>query len=563
MNYQQQYPEKRRFYDKLQKIVVIRIFLLLFVSVFLFLLTQYGVTAISYTINAYNHLTQLERSMLTLDQAVYSLLDQEYTSEQASILLLEPENLQARANLERLKWQFQERQEVAFDFYLLEEQGNLKYHSFLSDEIGLERLSYTRAICNNAKNDDKDQFYRAIYTDTDSFSDIMYVKTILSGDEISGYLVIFLSGRYWNDTLSQENYDGVITDLNGTVLYASKLSLSTPTKHFFGPSFGVLNSQNSRFWVVSKELEDYSAIIYSLVYYPANPGLVFGLLSLLAMSLCWLSMAKWISKTMADHTASSVENLVKELRIISAGELEYQFSTDYQDELGEVTRQISIMLNNIMELNQKNTDLIQLNALIEMEQLTAQMNPHFLYNTLELIRNLVTLDAARSEEILIKLTKILRYSVDSTEKEVTLRRDLDYIDGYLEIQSCRFGDRFQWNLNIDPSAMDCHIPKLLLQPLIENSIKYGFMKKMNILVEITIALVGENLEISVSDDGCGMEQTEVETLKKVLNTDNNQAMSIGLRNLSRRLYLRYKDKSRMDIYNQEGVGFTVYITIEQ
>lgn len=198
-----------------------------------------------------------------------------------------------------------------------------------------------------------------------------------------------------------------------------------------------------------------------------------------------------------------------------------------------------------------------------MQQLMAQMNPHFLYNTLEIIRSFLSFDPDTSEQLIVSLTEILRYSVDASRQEVRLAEDMEYINKYLNIQRCRFGDRFHCEINLSEACDQCLVPKLLIQPLIENSIKYGFRKKMDICIRVEGHVEHGILCIRVSDDGLGMDEEEAKTLQQRLLTFDNSARSIGLRNLSRRLYLKYGSRSGLQIRNTPGVGFAVDVHIEQ
>ncbi|WP_294146126.1 sensor histidine kinase [uncultured Clostridium sp.] len=305
------------------------------------------------------------------------------------------------------------------------------------------------------------------------------------------------------------------------------------------------------------------AVIYSLVYYPRNEAVHIGLAALLVMGAVWYWIARWMAKSMAENNAASIERLVSEIRIIRKGDYDHRIQMNTDDEFNEVGYQVNNMLDSIQALNGRNTELLKLNSRIEMDQLTAQMNPHFLYNTLEIIRNLVVFDADKAEELIVKLTEVLRYSVDTSRKEVTLEEDMRYIDCYLDIQNCRFGSRFNCKIDFTPECLDCIVPKLLLQPLIENSIKYGFQKKMDLNITIRGTMEGNILYISVLDDGLGMAAEKAEELREQLRTHDNSSPSIGLRNLSRRLYLKYGDGSGLQIRNMEGIGFEVLARIEQ
>ena len=133
----------------------------------------------------------------------------------------------------------------------------------------------------------------------------------------------------------------------------------------------------------------------------------------------------------------------------------------------------------------------------------------------------------------------------------------------MEIQNLRYGGRIFYAIDCEPGLENVRISKLLIQPLIENSIKYGFRKKMEICIRIEGHIERGILCIRVSDDGLGMDEAEAQTLQKRLLTFDNSARSIGLRNLSRRLDLKYGDRSGLQIRNTPGVGFAVDVRIEQ
>lgn len=553
-------PE-RRFQKKLRGIVCNYIVLVTVVCTILFVVGQFVVVVISNQINALRHLDQLEESLLFFDDQSRTFLDRRETTDIASRIILDRDT-GAVEQLEASFWKFGEQCGISSEILVIDRQGKIIYTSFSERQLSSYLVNYNHAICYNAKNTGTTDTYRAVYYDQGDYADVLYVKPIRNSGEIAGYVSVFLSGSGWNFYLSKGNFDGVITDLRDNAMYVSKPGLLGGSNKFSCAHSGIWYGQTGRYWVASKYLPELSAIIYSLVYYPPNDGIWVGILILLAISVAWYWIAMWISRTMAEKNASSIETLVEEIHLIREDPA-HRIRLNTADEFEDVAGQINELLEHIMELNRRNEELIDLNAHIEFQQLTEQINPHFLYNTLETIRNLVIFDAPKAEELIIGLTDILRYSVDTSRQEVLLEEDMGYLYQYLNIQECRFGDRLHWQVKLAPGCACFHVPKLLIQPIVENSIKYGFQKKMELNINITGRMEDGVLRICVSDDGGGMAAEEARVLEGQLAAFDSRSGSIGLRNLSRRLYLRYGDRSGLHIENTPDVGFRVYISVQQ
>ncbi|MFT4007162.1 MAG: histidine kinase [Lacrimispora sp.] len=555
-------PEAGRFQKNLQKSVTRKIVLLMVISAFFFWAGQYTITLTENEINAVSHLKKLKETFLALDSQNRDFLVNDRINEIVRKMLSQTDS-GAGDEFKNLFRQFNEDCMVRNEVLLVDKDGREVFTSFSENRISSYLLNYNNAICYNARNLKEGEIYRAIYYDRGNYADSLFVKPIFEAGKIQGFLTLFLSGSEWNFYLSKSSFDGVITDLRQNVMYISKPGMADSHNKFYGVGHGIWESDGDRYWSVSKELPEYSVVIYSLVHYPRNQTVSIGLLVLFLVGICWYIIAGWMSRTMAANNASSIGKLVKEIRMIQKGDHKHRIQLGTDDEFSEVGHQVNHMLDNIQSLNERNTELLKLNSRIEMEQLTQQMNPHFLDNTLEIIRNLVIFDAPRAEELIVKLTEVLRYSVNTTRKEMALEEDMQFIDAYLEIQNCRFGDRFRCEIDMEPECSQCIVPKMLLQPLIENSIKYGFRKKMELNIQIRGYMDENTLMITVMDDGLGMEPEKAKELERQLKEHDNSSSSIGLCNLSRRLYLQYGENSGIEIRNREGVGFEVIVRIEQ
>lgn len=550
------------FQKKLQYATRRRVFAIILCSVILFIVSQYAVTLASNERNAGLHLEQLADSLSAIDAQSRSFLQDLEDEGVTQGVIAE----RSAAAVERMKtefWKYQEACGIESQILITDEDMNILYTSFGESLLSSYLVNYNNAICYKVRQTAQTEAYRAVYYERGNYSDTMYVQPFYQDGTLEGFVTVFLSGNAWNFHLSESNFDGIITDERDNAMYVSKPGLLGGSNKYQGVEHGVWRTENgSRYWVTSRPMPELQAVVYSLVYYPPNRGIWIGFLLLLIMGFIWFATADWINLSMAEHHSKSIGALVHEIRIVQQDPA-HRIELHTDDEFEEVSQQINKMLEIITELNSRNTELIQLNARIEMQQLMAQMNPHFLYNTLEIIRSFLSFDPDTSEQLIVSLTEILRYSVDASRQEVRLAEDMEYINKYLNIQRCRFGDRFHCEINLSEACDQCLVPKLLIQPLIENSIKYGFRKKMDICIRVEGHVEHGILCIRVSDDGLGMDEEEAKTLQQRLLTFDNSARSIGLRNLSRRLYLKYGSRSGLQIRNTQGVGFAVNVHIEQ
>ncbi|WP_243154236.1 histidine kinase [Pseudoflavonifractor sp. 60] len=548
-----------KFKQKLLKSVSRKMVLLLLISALIFTMGQYAVILIGNETNARSHLRELEASYQQLDHIDAAFLQDEATIQAAQAVL---SGEQGAARLQQLVRRLNLQSPVSSEFILSDLHGNVLAASFPGSTLSSYLWNYNAAICYHARSCEEDEIYRSVYYDNSTYSDRMFVKPVYRDSTLLGFLTLYLSGAGWNYDLSETNFDGVITDLRGNIMYSSKQAFASVDNKFSCNRHGSVELNGLRYWILGETTADGRAIIYSLVYYPRNDALTTGLIALALAAAAWYITARNVFSVMADSNAASVEYLVQELRYIRTTDSGHRIVMDSDDEFSEVAHQTNYMLDALKELNERNTELLRRNNRIEIEQLTAQMNPHFLYNTLEVIRALALFDGVKAEQVITELTQVLRYSVDFSRDEVPLRDDIFYIQNYLNIQKVRFGDRFHCQLDIAPECLTCMVPKLLLQPLLENSIKYGFRNTMDLHVRVEGRLEGGTLLFRVADDGGGMEEEQALELQAQLASHDRNSPSIGLRNLSRRLYLKYGSKSGVEVLNDEGRGFEVLVRIE-
>lgn len=213
------------------------------------------------------------------------------------------------------------------------------------------------------------------------------------------------------------------------------------------------------------------------------------------------------------------------------------------------------VVQNLREEERRAARAETLYAQNSLAVLQAQLNPHFLFNTLHTLMALVRYDSAKAEDALEKLAEMLRYSLkdkrDSKDYLVRLEDELHFVENYLEIEKLRFGDRLNIEKSIESNTLDSLLPAFTIQPLVENAIKHGIAPK-NISATIFISVRSESdlLKIEISDDGIGSE------LDKIDKSDG-----LGINLIREQLSIKYGKKSKFEIDTNPNKGFKVYIEI--
>ena len=193
-----------------------------------------------------------------------------------------------------------------------------------------------------------------------------------------------------------------------------------------------------------------------------------------------------------------------------------------------------------------------------MEALQNQINPHFLFNTLNSVSSLVRFDPDSARELIIKLATILRRLLNSSDAFVPLREELEFIDNYLDIEVVRFGpDKLQVVKELESTSLDAMVPSMLLQPLVENAIKHGLASKIEGgRIFLRSRLTDSRLIIEVEDNGVGMGAASL--LEKPTGLGGT---GIGLANVAERLKVLYGDTARMTIDSNQGKGTLIRLRL--
>ena len=234
------------------------------------------------------------------------------------------------------------------------------------------------------------------------------------------------------------------------------------------------------------------------------------------------------------HIKSCIILPLKEKNDIS-GTLKIFFDT--AEKITDKNRYLMIGLSHLISTQMEISKVENLMSLLkysELKALQSQINPHFLFNVLNTMASLIRTNPEKAREVTIDLSSYLRYNLDNNVKSVELIKELNQINTYIKIEKVRFGDKLNIIYDVDESLYNFQIPSLIIQPLVENSIKHGILKKRdNGCVKIIIKKIGKDIEVIIEDDGIGIEQTIIDNLDKQIKEN------IGLKNVHQRLKLLY------------------------
>lgn len=232
--------------------------------------------------------------------------------------------------------------------------------------------------------------------------------------------------------------------------------------------------------------------------------------------------------------------------------------------------EIGILVNSYNEMKGRINDLININYKnkieqkdLELKQLQNQINPHFIYNTLESIHMMAELNDDEETSIMAEyFGAIIRYSMNRKVNTVKLRDEINIIDNYIYLQKIRFDQLFVIENLINEDVLDCEIIKMIIQPLIENSIYHGLSEcSSNGKIIIQGQKIGNELLLTISDNGIGIEANILKDLNDYINDKNNKFKGIALRNINRRLKLHYGDKYGLEIFSVLGSGTSMVLTL--
>ncbi|GLX66991.1 cache domain-containing sensor histidine kinase [Paenibacillus glycanilyticus] len=227
-----------------------------------------------------------------------------------------------------------------------------------------------------------------------------------------------------------------------------------------------------------------------------------------------------------------------------------------KDEFAKISNSFNQMASTINHLIEEVYETKLRSTTAELSALQAQINPHFLYNTLSAISTLGQLgQPERMHQMIIKLSQFYRLTLNNGKSLITLEKELEQVQLYIDIQRIKYDDKFSVNYDVDPVLLPMQSVKLILQPFIENCLEHAWYKNNRLNLRITGRLENGVIQIKVIDDGIGMDRMTIAQLSSL----GEEALGYGIRNVDERIKLQYGSKYGIYVHSYLGMGTTILI----
>ncbi len=375
--------------------------------------------------------------------------------------------------------------------------------------------------------------------------------------------------------LQEESSKIFICDTTGNIIASSEDDFTTIDKnssgyfntmiHEDGPNYisymdhgkkyvAIYTSFNYGKWYIVKTVPE--AVLYSDLNRIQFYTILIVLVTLIIMINATIMYTKKITQP--------IEVMMHQMKKVEAGNLDVRVESNVYNELDDLSESFNQMVNQIKRLMDDIVAVEHNKNELELEVLHAQINPHFLYNTLNTIRWMAKIKGEDSiSDALVALVKLLRVSISFGNNMIMLEEEIAYIENYILIQRLRFNQLFEIRFDIKEEHKRLNIPKLILQPIVENSLIYGIdeaeKREEPIIIHIYTREKNDHIEIVVEDNGSGIEK---EVLANIFKQDQNinRFSKVGLNNVNQRLKLYLGEEYGLRIVSMVGVGTTVIIS---
>jgi two-component system sensor histidine kinase YesM len=306
-------------------------------------------------------------------------------------------------------------------------------------------------------------------------------------------------------------------------------------------------------WILVKRIP--YTTLYQSVFNITKINILFGIIGLSLVVLATMFVSFRIT--------SPIRVLLQNIHQVENGNMKVEFQSLGNDEIGILGDRFKQMIEKINTLINREYKLEIENKTNQLKVLQSQINPHFLYNALQSIGTVgLKNNVPQIYSLVTHLSTIMRYGMNMEEDMVALTKEIIYTKAFLLLQKERFGNQFEYVIDVPDELQDVKVPKMVLQPIIENYFKHGFDTRIGVgRLTVHCTKEGANLLVQIGDNGMGITEKRLNEINQKFEgmINNNEGTNIGLKNVYERLKLYYNGRATLQLQNQEKGGLLVLL----
>lgn len=464
-------------------------------------------------------------------------------------------------------YKFINRRDIKSVFYIIDNKGNvLETSAWKNSNYSPEDIKELGILSDNYSNENIKLFFNKRSSNQNTRRIYSLSKRVVDGrGKIIGYILFDLLDNDLNKIIYKNKSDiFIVTDIyQNSIITTNNLVLDSLGR--FEPQenkTGYIQIDDKKYFMSRKKIVNNNISVYSLSsielfgkFYVK--GLLFLLIVFFVLTITTVIMAKKFAITRTKY----IYQLINSIKKVKEGNFDTRVNIQSNDEFETLGNYYNEMTTQLTDLIEKNREQLKINKIAELKQLEAQFNPHFLFNTLETLKYMIKMDSEAAVRIVLSMANLLRYSINYEIEKIKLIDDIKYIEDYLLIQKFKFSKRMDYSIEVEPEAANLIVPKLIIQPIVENCFKYGFENKAYIKIKLKCFVEDSNLILKVIDSGSGIDKEDIDKLMKKLESDCNLSNNLGLYNVHKRIRILYGDSYGLDIKSIKSIKTEVTIKL--
>lgn len=497
----------------------------------------------------------------------------ELTSDEYIIGVCKEASKDRITNANRILYDFANTRKIRGVFTLVNNQGQIICSNLYKDnqKIFIESYLFKSLFAKTLEESDRVFLLpsRLNYS-FDQTGDLLLASSVKDGEEVVGCLFFeLLDEEIYEQVYNYELDDVILTDQFNNLIFSIGRQTEDSMGKYPGGSvqfkkdqLNIIELNGKQYLIIKNVLSNGSLNLYTLTSISFQQDLFqFAILFLLIVGILILIILKPLTLRITNNNLKAIEELRKSVLEMGKGNMEYSLRPHVFEEFQELNDTFRQMVLQREELQKRNSELTERKRVMEIRQLEEKINPHFVFNVLETLRYEVIIDPTKASEMIMAFANIMRYSIYYRDTIVSLKTDIAYVKDYLMLQKMRYNRRLTYSIDIPDELLECKVPKLVIQPIVENSLKHGMQNVESIHVQIAVFIEGDQLIIRVEDNGTGIEPEILEELVKDLEREDVYKEHIGMYNSHRVIRLLYGPPYGLKIESNYGKGTRVDIIL--